>query len=235
MPQLVFKPSAHLLEVVRQTPEGVAYLQKNVHGYLAEHHDEQVRKAFEKAQDVNQLEWLLTGGAGRNQTHLARLARNDHAVEKGGSFPADVEKRFALDFLTHCKSFRKQPKALVAFEAIGTEGVGVNHFWTFAPYLHHEFTSLGKKPRDSLKILLSWVHDTIKNYESVSPLRSTLKGLEFDLLFSKVYQLERDDVQNRFRRSESGKSEWATHEMAAQLAKEFAPVLLKAYGTGVKK
>lgn len=201
-----FDPSTELMQIARTLPGQRGKLNKNLNGFDPTFHDDDAREALQtKGPHINE----------RNACHLARLLRHDHnSTQKTPRFPPDVEKRFALAFIKHA---RRTPRQVLS--AIGGEGTGVNQFWTFAPYLHHELTTGGLTPSQSIRTLLAWAEDSLYPNAPL-PLGAPLNGLDYRGWNNLELETEKPQSQ---------REAWKTHQLAAQLAQELAPHLAIAY------
>ncbi len=216
MPEIEYKPSKKLLESLKKVPSAfpVRWSEEALNIDPALHVKEVVAAS---------LGYKKVGGFSRPVFHLARLARSDrNDKRKVSALPADVERKFAVDFLTYAQSRSdwriNEQRSNVAAKMLD-EGLQTNHFWTFAPYLHHKLIQ-SVPPKESIKIIFKWLEDSIPH----AGIYRTLKGMNHDA-FNRSFALEPF-------RSPGGVVEqpYATHKFAASFAAEFAPILLKTYG-----
>ncbi len=211
--QLFYIPSRNAVELIQKASNRTQWLDHSRLGPQAKHHSPEAIRALGKIGGNKTTCW------GKTHFHLARLASNDHnSVEKVGNYPADVERRFAFDFINHARKKPNTEEERLLYLAVGGEGLGVSRFWTFAPYLSHEIKRLGYGAKDSIRIILEWARDSLdKNTFETVALAGELKGLQE--LRNQHFYLER----------EADGQEYSVHTAVAAIASEFAPTLADYY------
>ena len=200
---LRFTPSRELIQKLKEQGDVFLNLDKKISGYSAEYHDSELKTVFDSFEKKEMSH-------GKSIFHLVRLARKDRNQEqKVKGYPSDVQKRFAAAFMKHASA--AAPKDVL--KALDMEGTGVNQFWTFAPYIHHQLTKkIGE--RKSIKTLLAWARESMANNKQF-PLFDNLYGLHF---IRRALRLEEDSAKTK-----------KTHEFAAKLSEEIARPLIEAY------
>ncbi|MBI5036675.1 hypothetical protein HZC09_05020 [Candidatus Micrarchaeota archaeon] len=151
-----YTPSDKLRKLLKNTPGATANLE-HLYEPTEELHNEDTRRAFQKAHEQG------IDFGGRIWRYLLRLTRDDRNEEqKVEGYPEDAERKFALAFLQHAyEAVPKRNKEKIFGGLSGGGGTGINQFFTFAPYVHHNIAGKAGE-RESIRVLLKWLEDSIK-------------------------------------------------------------------------
>lgn len=130
---------------------------KKERGFLPGRHDEEVRAPLEN------LGKIAGGRAGRAGYHITRLTLKERNVGiKVTEHPPDVEKRFALALIEY--ALKADAGEAETITELSKEGIGVNQWWTVAPYAHFRLSKrIGKN--GAVRILLRWARASFQPHE----------------------------------------------------------------------